>query len=255
VIPLRDDVPSRSFPFINYVLIALNGLFFFLELGMGENLERFVYRAAVIPTLFTGRDAALSAGEILYGTVNPELSTRLFLSMFLHGGWAHFIGNMLYLWIFGDNVEDRMGHVRYLAFYLLCGWAASFAHIWSSPASRVPSIGASGAIAGVLGAYLTLYPHARVVTLLPLGFFSQFVQIPAFFFLGFWFLQQFLSGALALTERTAQTGGVAWWAHIGGFVAGFALVWIFQNNKRRPPAREVWWRDTPQHRGYRVRGW
>jgi membrane associated rhomboid family serine protease len=161
--------------------------------------------------------------------------------MFLHGGWAHIIGNMLYLWIFGDNVEDRMGHWRYLVFYLVCGWTASYAHIWSDPTSRIPSIGASGAIAGVLGAYITLYPHARVVALIPLGIFMHTVQIPALFFLGFWFLQQFLVGSLALTQETAQTGGVAWWAHIGGFVAGLVLVWVFQSRKRRPAQRDAWW--------------
>jgi hypothetical protein len=125
--------------------------------------------------------------------------------------------------------------------------------VWSSPESKIPSIGASGAIAGVLGAYITLYPRARVVTLLPLGFFSQLVQVPALLFLGFWFLQQFAYGAISLGARTAQTGGVAWWAHIGGFVAGFALVWIFQNRSRRPPSRDSWWEDN--YPGRRVRGW
>src|SRR5262249_33472363 len=148
--------------------------------------------------------------------------------MFLHAGWLHLIGNMLYLWIFGDNVEDRLGHFRYVFFYLICGWVASYAHIWADPTSRLPSLGASGAIAGVLGAYIPLYPQARVVTFLPLGFFSQLIQIPAYFFLGFWFLQQFLYGALTLSVRTQQSGGVAWWAHIGGFAAGFLLVWILK---------------------------
>jgi membrane associated rhomboid family serine protease len=241
VIPLRDDVPSRTVPIVNYALLALNVFAFVLELGMGTGLERFFYQAAVIPSLFTGRDGSLSVGEALAGTFSPDLGFRLLTSMFLHGGWAHIIGNMLYLWIFGDNVEDRMGHVRYLVFYLVCGWTASYAHIWSDPASRIPSIGASGAIAGVLGAYITLYPHARVVALIPLGIFLHTVQIPALFFLGFWFLQQFLVGSLALTQETAQTGGVAWWAHIGGFVAGFVLVWFFQSRRRRPARRDAWW--------------
>jgi membrane associated rhomboid family serine protease len=130
-----------------------------------------------------------------------------------------------------------MGHLRYLVFYLVCGWTATYAHIWADAGSRLPSIGASGAIAGVLGAYLVLFPRARVVTLLPLGLFSQLVRIPAIFFLGFWFLQQFVLGALSLATPTAQTGGVAWWAHIGGFAAGLALVGIFQRSRRRPPAR------------------
>jgi membrane associated rhomboid family serine protease len=243
VIPLRDDVPSRSVPFVNYALIAANALFFLMELGLGADLERFVARAAVVPVLFTGPDRALDLAEVLWTSLNPALGTRVLLAMFLHGGWAHLLGNMLYLWIFGDNVEDRLGHFRYLVFYLLCGWVASYAHIWADPASRVPSLGASGAIAGVLGAYLTLYPRARVVTLLPLGLFTQLVQIRAVWFLGFWFLQQFLSGTLSLAVRTAQSGGVAWWAHIGGFAAGFLLVWVFQDPKRRAPARDSWWQD------------
>ena len=160
--------------------------------------------------------------------------------MFLHGGWAHLLGNMLYLWIFGDNVEDRMGHPRYLVFYLLCGWSASYAHIAAAPTSPLPALGASGAIAGVLGAYITLYPRARVVTLLPLGFFATLVQVPAYVFLGLWFVQQFLYGTLSVA-RTAQTeGGVAWWAHIGGFAAGFLLVWIFQTRPRAPRRRDAW---------------
>ena len=137
--------------------------------------------------------------------------------------------------------------------YLLCGWAATYAHIAASPDSTLPSIGASGAIAGVLGAYITLYPRARVVTLVPIVFFIEVLQVPAVFFLGLWFLQQFLYGALSLTENTAQTGGVAWWAHIGGFAAGFVLVWLFQGRKRRPSSRDTWWED--EYRGRRVRGW
>jgi membrane associated rhomboid family serine protease len=241
VIPLRDDVPSRSVPVVNLTLIGLNVFVFVLELGMGRDLERFLYQAAVIPALFSGRDGVLRPGEAVVTAINPALDMRILTSMFLHGGWAHIIGNMLYLWIFGDNVEDRLGHFRYGVFYLLCGWVSAYAHIWSAPASRLPSIGASGAIAGVLGAYLTLYPHARVVTLLPLGIFSQLVRIPAVFFLGFWFVQQFLYGTLTLAARTAETGGVAWWAHIGGFAAGFLLVWLFQKRGRRPARRDTWW--------------
>jgi len=253
LIPLRDDVPSRTVPFVNYALIAINGLAFFLELSMGPGLERFIRQSAVVPARFTGADHSLQIAEVVTTTLDPSLGGTVLLSMFLHGGWAHFLGNMLYLWIFGDNVEDRMGHVKYAVFYLLCGWAASYAHIASSPVSTLPSIGASGAIAGVLGAYVTLYPHARVVTLIPLVFIIEIVQIPAVFFLGFWFVQQFLYGTLSLTQNTAQTGGVAWWAHIGGFAAGFALVWLFQNRKRRPPRRDTWWEEP--YRGRRLRGW
>ncbi len=178
MIPLKDDVPSRTFPFVNIGLIVLNALFFLLELGMGENLDGFLYQAAVVPVLYTGHNHSLGPLEILLGSVSPDLGLRVLLSLFLHGGWMHLLGNMLYLWIFGDNVEDRMGHGRYLVFYLLCGWAATFAHIWASPASRLPSIGASGAIAGVLGAYVSLYPRARVVTVIPLGIFFPLVRVP-----------------------------------------------------------------------------
>jgi membrane associated rhomboid family serine protease len=238
MIPLRDDVPSRTVPFVTYALIALNGLMFLLELGMGAGLERFFYRAAVVPALFTGDDSALSLGEVVVTTLHPQLGSRVLISMFLHGGWAHILGNMLYLWIFGDNVEDRLGHLRYLLFYLLCGWGASYAHIWADPASGLPSIGASGAIGGVLGGYITLYPRARVVTLLPLGLFAQLVQ---------------LAGALSLAVQTAATGGVAWWAHIGGFLAGLALVRLLARPERRPPARDQWWED--RYRGRSLRGW
>jgi membrane associated rhomboid family serine protease len=147
---------------------------------------------------------------------------------------------MLFLWIFGDNVEDRLGHVKYVIFYFVCGWAASYAHIWSSPASRLPSIGASGAIAGVLGAYISLYPGAHVLTLVPLGFFTQLVRIPAVFFLGFWFLQQFLMGAMSLGVTTAETGGVAWWAHIGGFTAGVVLVRLLGGTRPVAVVRDDW---------------
>jgi membrane associated rhomboid family serine protease len=144
-------------------------------------------------------------------------------AMFLHGGWLHLIGNMLYLWIFGDNVEDRMGRVRFFVFYILCGVAASVGQALASPHSNVPTIGASGAIAGVLGAYFALFPRARVLTLIPIGIFIRVMELPAFFFLGFWFLLQFLYGSMMRGE-----GGVAWWAHVGGFVAGFVFVQIFK---------------------------
>jgi membrane associated rhomboid family serine protease len=254
MIPLRDDVPSRTVPLVNYTLIALNVFAFLLELGMGRDVQRFLQQTAVVPGLFTGADGALQVAEVVTTSFDPALGGRVLLSMFLHGGWAHLLGNMLYLWIFGDNVEDRMGHVRYAVFYLLCGWAATYAHIAAAPASALPALGASGAIAGVLGAYVTLYPRARVITLLPLFIFVQLIQVPAYFFLGLWFLQQFLYGTLSLA-RTAQTegGGVAWWAHIGGFAAGFLLVWLFQSRKRAPRQRDAWWEN--QYRGRRVRGW
>lgn len=235
MIPLRDDVPSQTTPVINVTLIALNVLAFLYQLMLGPEINQFLRAFAVIPALYS-RDAVVAATPV-------DLAVPLFTSMFLHGGFMHLGGNMLYLWIFGDNVEDRMGHARYLVFYLLCGMAASAGHIWSSPNSRVPSLGASGAIAGVLGAYFLLYPKARVVTLLPLGFFTQLIQVPALFFLGFWFVQQFLYGLFSLNVQSAQSGGVAWWAHIGGFVAGVVLVWVFKKPASRPRERDTWWQE------------
>jgi membrane associated rhomboid family serine protease len=155
----------------------------------------------------------------------------LFSSMFLHGGWFHIIGNMLYLWIFGDNVEDRLGHGRFVLFYILCGLAAALTQIYLNPTSKVPMVGASGAVAGILGAYLLLFPHSRILALIPLGFFIQFAEIPALVFLVFWFLMQFLSGAVSLTAASSG-GGVAWWAHIGGFAGGMALVYVFPKRTR-----------------------
>lgn len=241
MIPLRDDIPSQTTPYVNWTLIVLNVLAFAYELSMGARIDEFVAQAAVIPALVTGPDRVLSAADLLRSTVDPALGLRTITSMFLHGGWMHLIGNMLYLWIFGDNVEDRMGHFRYIVFYVLCGLIATYAHIVSTPRSAIPSIGASGAIAGVLGAYISLYPQAKVVSLLPLGFFTQLVRIPAVFFLGFWFLQQFLSGAIGLAAREQASGGVAWWAHIGGFVAGVVLVRLFQRAARAPMAHDLWW--------------
>lgn len=241
MIPLRDDVPSQTTPVVNWILILINVVFFAYELSMGEGIGRFFAQAAVIPALVTGPDRVLSAGDLLRSTIDPSQITRILTSMFLHGGWLHLIGNMLYLWIFGDNVEDRLGHFRYIVFYLLCGLLATWAHIAAGPRSPVPSIGASGAIAGILGAYISLYPHARVVGILPLGFFTQMIQLPAVFFLGLWFLQQFLSGAGSLMAREGGQGGVAWWAHIGGFVAGVVLVRVFQRSSRAPRRKDDWW--------------
>ena len=238
MIPLKDGVTARRFPLVNLALIGLNLAAFVFELRLGPHrLGRFIDRAAVLPVLYTGADHALSPVDAVVTSFDPDLGRRVLLSMFLHGGWAHLLGNMLYLWIFGDNVEDRLGHLRYLAFYLLCGWTASYAHIWSQPVSSVPSIGASGAIAGVLGAYITLYPRARVMTLVPLGFVMPLVQLPAAVFLALWFVQQFLLSAFDLVAPPGQGGGIAWWAHIGGFAAGFVLVWLFRKPARRTPSR------------------
>jgi membrane associated rhomboid family serine protease len=222
MIPLRDVIPSRTTPYVTFGIIGVNALVFLYQLSLGELGEQFVFYFGLIPALFS------------WFTV--------FTSMFLHGGLLHFGGNMLYLWIFGDNVEDRMGHGRFLAFYLLCGAAAAFAQTAMNPESRIPMVGASGAIAGVMGAYFVLYPRSRIVTLVPIFFFIQLIEVPAIFFLGIWFLMQFLSGVGSVATTTArETGGVAFWAHVAGFVTGVGSVMFF----RRPERQRVEWWDRP----------
>jgi membrane associated rhomboid family serine protease len=240
LIPIRDDVPSRKYPIVTASIVAANVLVFIYELLLGENLKGFFQQYAVIPARYFS-EAYVGLDGAVHRVTNEERILPLFTSTFMHGGWLHLIGNMIYLWIFGDNVEDRMGRVRYLAFYVLCGLSASLTHIWMNPQSNVPSLGASGAIAGVLGAYLLLYPHARVVVLVPILFFIDIIEVPAIFFLGFWFLQQLLYGMLSLGAESAQTSGVAWWAHIGGFAGGALLVRLFAQDKFKPKARDLWW--------------
>jgi len=227
LIPLRDLNPSRGLPAVTILLIAANALMFFYELSLGERLEGFVMSAAFVPArLFDG--GAVTPGEWL-----PGMQSAL-LSMFLHGGWGHFLGNMLFLWIFGDNIEDRLGHVRFFLFYILAGYAATFAHAFFNPSSTVPAIGASGAISGVLGAYLFLHPKARIVTLVWFFIFIRFIEVPALVFLPIWFLMQVFSGVASLGAPGAEGGGVAWFAHIGGFVAGPLLLLLLGGFKKRP---------------------
>jgi len=223
IIPIRDTIPSSRVPLVNYALIAANVLVFFYQLSLGEGLLPFLERHAVVPA------------RLLGGGFPParELLTPV-TAMFLHGGWLHMLGNMLYLYIFGDNVEDTLGHGGYLAFYLACGVASFATQIVFQPASAVPNLGASGAIAGVLGAYFVRFPRARVVTLLPLFVIFTLVEIPAVVFLGLWFLIQFLSGAASLGRASATSGGVAWWAHIGGFVAGAIVMVGIGKSRHRP---------------------
>jgi membrane associated rhomboid family serine protease len=223
MMPLRDTQERHGFPIVNIVLIAINVLVFFYEMSLGRNLEGFIRSAAFVPAeYFAPGNVVADARSVL-------------VSMFLHGGWMHLIGNMLYLWIFGDNVEDRLGHVKYIAFYLLSGWAATLAHGYADTSSMIPSVGASGAIAGVLGAYLLLFPRARVLTLVPLGFYTQLRELPALLVLGMWFVLQLFSGVASLGGR--QQAGVAWWAHIGGFVAGMILIKAMTlGRKQSPPA-------------------
>lgn len=222
MIPLRDDVHTTTQPVVTTFLVATCVVVYLVQVSLGEpNFHRVIYMLGSIPALlFT--DARLPPELAL---VPSELT--LISSMFLHGGWMHLIGNMLYLWIFGDNVEDAMGHVRYVLFYLICGVAAALIYALSDPMSVIPVVGASGAISGVLGAYLVLYPHARILVFLPMGL----VRLPAFFVLGFWFFLQLLNSILADAQQglaDAQQGGVAWYAHTGGFVAGIVLIPLFK---------------------------
>ncbi len=218
MIPIRDENPTRRVPFVNYILIAVNVLVFLWQVSLGPSGEQALYWMALIPRNLT---IGLDLGDV----------RALFTSMFMHAGLAHLLGNMLYLWIFGDNVEDALGHARYLFFYLTGGVAASLTHVFLYPASTVPTVGASGAIAATLGAYLLLFPQRRVVTLIPFGFFIQMARIPAAIVLGFWFLSQLWEGTLAL--GMAELGGVAFWAHIGGFVFGAVVGPLLR--RREPP--------------------
>jgi membrane associated rhomboid family serine protease len=220
VVPLRDNIPTRIVPVVTYVLIALNIAAFVYELSLGPNLEAFFRVWAIVPRDLT----AYFAGEPT-GLPFPAWIT-LFSSQFLHGGFLHVAGNMLFLWIFGNNVEDKLGHVRFIIFYLACGVLAGLSQWFFSAYSVVPSLGASGAIAGVMGAYILRFPNAEVLTLVPLGFFMWTFRVPAFFFLGFWFVQQAFYGVAGLNVPTnvgMQNGGVAYWAHAGGFVFGAIL--------------------------------
>ena len=214
LIPLRDVNPSTATPVITRTLIALNLALFFYELALGPELRGFLFEWGLVPARLT---AATRGAEPLAGPAFTLIS-----SMFLHGGWAHVIGNLWYLWIFGDNVEDLLGPAGFLLFYLAAGVVAALLQFALHADSRMPTIGASGAIAGVLGAYLVSYPKARVVTLVPLFPLFQVVALPAVLVLGLWFVFQFFSGALALGGPAA--GGVAWWAHVGGFAFGLVAM-------------------------------
>ncbi len=228
MIPLRDINQTRTFPAVTVALVFFNAVSFVyqLSLGSGPQLTGFFYQYGLVPyALFSFR---------YWQEVGLVLGLAPFVtSMFLHGGWMHFLGNMLYLWVFGDNIEDRLGHARFLLFYLICGFLAALLQIAVLPGSRIPMIGASGAISGVLGAYLVLFPGARVLTLVPILFFFQLIELPALIFLGLWFLLQFFSGALSLTAGDLSLGGTAWWAHIGGFAAGVALILKYRKARRR----------------------
>lgn len=227
MIPLRDENPSSRIPVVNYALIALNILVFVYEWLLGPASREFVYQFALIPARLTGDLSLATTGTVL-------------TSMFMHAGLAHIGGNMLYLWIFGDNIEDAMGHGKYLFFYLIGGFAASAAHVLTSPNSQIPTVGASGAIGAVLGAYLVLYPRRKVLTLLFLGYFVRLIMVPAVYLLGFWFVMQIFSGLMSLGGP--DVGGVAFWAHIGGFGVGVLLARLF-TPRRQQVIREWETRD------------
>jgi len=216
MIPLRDTTRSSNYPVVNTLIISMNVLIFFVQMTQGPRLNLFVFTYGLVPARYSSPEIAS------YFTSSQQIFS--FVSfMFLHGGFLHLLGNMWSLYIFGDNVEDRLGPVRYFFFYLLCGWASGLFHLFTNWQSQLPTIGASGAIAGVMGAYLILYPRSKILTLIPIFFIPYFIEIPAFFFLGLWFAIQFLSAA----GSHGQTGGIAWWAHIGGFLSGIILLKLF----------------------------
>jgi membrane associated rhomboid family serine protease len=233
VIPLRDDNPTRSTPIVNHLLVAANVVVFLLQ-QVGGDL--FTYQYALFPGAVTQGRELLYRGQPV--NLHPAWLT-IFTSMFLHGSWLHLGGNMLYLWIFGNNVEDALGKLRYLLFYLAGGAAAAGAHILTSVSSMVPTVGASGAIAAVLGGYLFLYPHARITTLVPIFFFIQLIELPASVVLGFWFLLQLFNGLIGLGGQIgqggAESGGIAFMAHIGGFVFGYLVMRLIGGPRREPP--------------------
>jgi membrane associated rhomboid family serine protease len=226
MIPIRDDTPRFSTPFVTYFIIALNTVLFLLMEAQGQRaFDRAVYRLGVVP-LHIERVLAAWPASSLTGVFLPILT-----SMFMHASLPHVLGNMWFLWIFGDNIEDYLGHFKYLIFYLASGFAAAVAHILLNAGSNIPSVGASGAIAGVMGAYFVLYPRARVLIWFPPIFF---LHLPAWLMLGYWFFMQFLIGAATSIAETRQTsGGIAFWAHVGGFVAGIVLIKVLPERPRR----------------------
>lgn len=246
MIPLRDNIPSRNTPYINYALVIACSIVFLLQVFEPKNQPSLIERFSLVPARVSDPAAQITMRSIREiqtplgpqrvleeqvmspATVPPWLT--LLTCTFLHGGWMHFLGNIWVLWIFGDNVEDRYGHLGYLAFYLACGMAASAAHFLVDRTSTMPTVGASGAIAGVMGAYFLLYARARVLCIVPIVFFIQIMWLPAPLFLGIWFLMQFYQGTASITSM--HSGGVAWWAHIGGFLAGLAVTLWLRNHRR-----------------------
>ncbi len=216
MIPIRDTIQTRNYPIVNNIIIGVNVVFFLLLMAQGPGLVRFIYTYGLVPARYSVPHIAS------YFTTGQQLLS-LVSYMFLHGGFWHLLGNMWSLYIFGDNVEDRLGPLRYLLFYLLCGLTSGLSHLFFNLQSNVPTIGASGAVAGVMGAYFILHPRAKILTLIPIFFIPYFIEIPAFFFLGFWFLMQFLYAA----GDKGGVSGIAWWAHVGGFIFGILFLKLF----------------------------
>lgn len=227
MLPIQDVNPTRRLPIVNYALIAINVIVFLTQVGMSDQQLSQVYMTqSVVPALASRTPFA------------PETLLDILRSMFFHAGWAHLLGNMLYLYIFGDNVEDRLGSLLYVVFYLICGFGAGYAQVLIDPNSQVPLVGASGAIAGVLGAYLVLYPGIKVRALILLGYFSRLTEISALYVLGFWFILQLFNGFMSLGPDTAE-GGTAFFAHVGGFVVGAAIIFIFKSMFPQPPSDDL----------------
>jgi len=238
--PLRDTIPSRNPPIATWTLIIINAVIFLLELTMpAAQLDYVAALFGIVPARYMHPDWAAAVG------LSPHAYWPFLTSMFLHGGVLHILGNMWTLWIFGDNVEDRMGPVRFVVFYLVCGFIASIVHVYSNPDSTLPTIGASGAIAGVMGAYFLLFPRARIVVLFPLLFIPFFFELPAVTYLAWWAISQVFSGTLSVAVADSA-GGIAWWAHVGGFVAGIVLQFFFVKRGRdyRPPTRDEYGVDA-----------
>jgi membrane associated rhomboid family serine protease len=221
MIPLRDENPTKSLPFITIAIITINVLVFLYELSMGAHLEAKISEFAVIPY------------NITRNLNSPQALLTLVTSLFFHGGIAHIVGNMLYLWVFGNNIEDRLGHIRFIFFYLACGILASFGQIITKPDATLPMIGASGAISGVLGAYILMYPRAKILVLIPFFYIWRIVKIEAVWFLGFWILLQFILGTSSYVLMDAsEKGGVAWFAHIFGFFSGILFLKLLLKKQR-----------------------
>ena len=231
MLPLRDNVPASRFPIVTVALIVANLFAFLHELKLGQNAEYLLMDYGIVPARYTNR------GFSQHFTMLEQI-VPFFSSMFLHGGWIHLIGNMWTLWIFGDNVEDHLGRGRFIVLYLVGGLMAGLVHVYTNAGSMLPTIGASGAVAAVMGAYFRFFPHARIETIFPPLFFI--FDVPAVFFLGWWFLLQFFNGTLTLVGGQRDFGGVAWWAHVGGFIFGFLAVSRFIGRRSRHARQKNW---------------